>query len=163
MERARKTCQSGEFSGRVLPELFHTSPVQFIEFLKRDGNKFLNFYWNLAGEHVPEACRQDPFGLNYEFHDLGNGGLIALVHMPEPKEVGESYFCALVYRPTRRILLVTDTTRIINLEYDGEKEGKVITFASEVSKKIRKIELGPGPRPYPADFVDYVIEVIRTG
>ena len=108
--------QSRIFCARWLPSLFHGTPVRFLGFLTNDGNKFLRFYWDQAGKDLPEEQCRDDFGLNYSFRELPNKTLVTLVTLPEPHQPGETYYMALVYRPYRRLLFVSDTTKVIALE-----------------------------------------------
>jgi hypothetical protein len=163
MVQMKTICQSAEFSERVLPELFHASPAEFLKYLTRDGNKFLTFYWNLAGQNIPDSCKREPFGLDYELHDeLGGNNLIALIRMPKPRDMGDYYYSSLIFRPSRHLLLVSDMTKVINLEYGGEENGHPLTLVSEVTRKIQRVDLGQGPRPFKQDMVDFVIETLKT-
>ncbi len=108
--------QSGIFCARWLPALFHHTPERFLNLLNHDGNKFLRFYWDLAGKDLPpEKCRGS-FGLNFTFRNPARNTLITLVTLPEPQTAGETYFMALIYRPNRHLFLVSDMTKVIALE-----------------------------------------------
>ncbi|MFN7036884.1 MAG: hypothetical protein ACK4SN_11020 [Bellilinea sp.] len=157
---AEKT-QSQIFTDEVLPSLFHNSPGQFLQFLYRDGNKFLSFYWKLAGEKCPSELKRDSFGLNYYFREPASRILITMILLPEPIQDGESYFSALIYRPDRRILFVADTTKIINLEKYSPSENPTGTLMVEwTRRKVREV-IGSGPAPYQEEFYRAVIEQIR--
>lgn len=153
--------QSQIFADEVIPSLFHSSPEQFLQFLYRDGNKFLNFYWKLAGEKCPPALKRDSFGLNYNFREPASRTLITMILLPQPISDGETYFSALIYRPDRRILFVADTTKIINLEKFSPPENPTGTRMVEwTRRKVREV-IGSGPAPYQEEFYRAVIEQIR--
>ena len=98
-------------------------PEAFLNLLNRDGTRFLYFYWAEAAKKLPEAQRTDPFGLNYVIRKPGPRPdfILALITLPQPAESGEAYYSALAYRPWRRLLLVSDTTAVFNLEMDEPK------------------------------------------
>lgn len=153
--------QSQIFTDEVIPSLFHSSPGQFLQLLHRDGNKFLNFYWKLAGEKCPPDLKRDSFGLNYYFREPASRTLITMILLPQPISDGESYFSALIYRPDRRILFVADTTKIINLERVNEPGNPNGTLMVEwTRRKVREV-IGNGPTPYQEEFYRAVIEQIR--
>jgi hypothetical protein len=153
--------QSQIFADEVIPSLFHNSPGQFLEFLYRDGNKFLSFYWKLAGEKCPPELKRDSFGLNYYFREPASRLLITMILLPEPIQDGESYFSALIYRPDRRILFVADTTKIINLEKYSPPENPTGTRLVEwTRRKVREV-IGSGPLPFQEEFYRAVVEQIR--
>jgi len=104
----------------VLPALFHDAPEAFLNLLNRDGTRFLYFYWGEAAKKLPEGQRADPFGLNFVIRKPGPrpGFILALITLPQPSASGEAYYSALTYRPWRKLLLVSDTTAVLNLEMD---------------------------------------------
>jgi hypothetical protein len=104
----------------VLPALFHDSPEAFLNLLNRDGTRFLNFYWAEAAKKLPEEQLADRFGLNYVIRKPGprRDFILALITLPQPVNPGEAFYSALAYRPYRRMLLVSDTTAVFNLEMD---------------------------------------------
>jgi hypothetical protein len=110
------------FESEVLPSLFHSTPDQFFRYLERDGLKFLNFYWHTAGEKIGSSLQSQALGLTYLVRRPTNRTTIALISFPEPCKELEAYFVALIHRPLRIIpfSFVTDTTKVVALEYAGE-------------------------------------------
>ncbi|MHB0988799.1 MAG: hypothetical protein ACYC3P_09075 [Bellilinea sp.] len=104
------------FANQVLPQLFHGAPAQLWQYLNRDGTQFLNFYWDAAGEKLHRGARASSFGLNFTVEEPAPRMYAAVITLPEPKIAGEAYYAALIYRPDRRILLVSDMTRVFTLE-----------------------------------------------
>ncbi len=155
--------QSQIFTDEVIPSLFHNSPGQFLQYLYRDGNKFLTFYWKLAGEKCPANLKRDSFGLNFYFREPAARTLVTMILLPQPIVDGESYFSALIYRPDRRILFVSDTTKVINLErYIIPENPSGTRMVEWTRRKVREI-LDKNPPPYQEEFFRAVIEQIREG
>ncbi len=155
--------QSQLFADEVLPSLFHSSPEQFLQFLYRDGNKFLTFYWKLAGQKCPEDLQRDSFGLNYYFREPAPRILITMILLPEPIRLGESYFSALIYRPDRRLLFVADTTKVLNLEKADQLETPHGTRLVEWTRRRYREVIGAGPPPRQNEFYKTIIEQIKQG
>ena len=112
------------FANQVLPQLFHGAPAQVVKYLDQDGTKFLNFYWDNAAEKLHRGARASSFGLNFTIEEPAPRMYAAVITLPEPKIAGEAFYTALIYRPDRRILLVSDMTRVFTLErVDPAAEG----------------------------------------
>jgi len=149
---------SQTFTNIVLPQLFHGTPAQFMKYLERDGTKFLLFYWDQARQKQPQALRTSSFGLNFRLYTFEPRTTLVLVTLPEPAADGEAYFSALVYRPERRILLVTDMTRVFNLERGSDEHGNPDTLLVQWTTHLQREE---SLRGLPIDsqaFVDAVME-----
>jgi len=149
---------SQTFSNVVLPQLFHGSAGQFMKYLSRDGNKFLNFYWNNARERLPSNLRASSFGLNYAIYEPAPRTQLVLVTLPEPVVDGEAYYSALVYRPDRRLLLVTDKTRVFNLERTQDNQGNPATLLVQWTTHLQRVEFGPLGEPNAEVFMAAVME-----
>jgi len=149
---------SQTFSNTVLPQLFHSSPAQFIKFLERDGTKFLSFYWEQAREKLPQAMRTSSFGLNFRMYTFEPRTMLALVTLPEPAVDGEAYYSALVFRPDRRILLVTDMTRVFNLERSPDAQGNPATLLVQWTTRLQRVESVRGLPIESQAFVDAVMQ-----
>jgi hypothetical protein len=151
---------SQTFTNKVLPQLFHGAPAQFWQYLDRDGTKFLVFYWDTAREKLPVDLRASHFGLNYTVSEPAPRTRVALILLPEPKVPGEAYYSALIYRPDRRILLVTDMTRIFNLEYILDEAGQPATRLVQWDTHLQRIEypdfVAPSPEPFLAAVMQHL-------
>ncbi len=145
------------FTDQILPQLFHGAPAQLWKYLERDGTKFLNFYWDNAGENLPSNLRERPFGLNYVFREPFPRTYAAVITLPVPKCDGESYFTGLVYRPDRRILLVSDMTRLFTLEKvtneDGSATGRLVQWTTH----LERVEFPDPVEPLLNPFLDAVL------
>ena len=152
------------FETEVLPSLCHDSPEQFLYYLSRDGNKFLQFYWNEAAKNIDEKQRVPFFGLNYEIHQPSKSVTIVIITLPEPRLAPEAYFVALIYRPLRRtpFLNISDTTMVITLERASDENGQPATLLVEWDRKLRYEQLGAGPGPSLRDFYRVVCNLIAN-
>ncbi len=83
-----------EFVVHVLPSLFHNSPEQFLYYLSRDGNKFLNFYWEEAGRKIGIAQPVSSFELNYVICKPKAQTVVALITLPIPQTLSEANWCS---------------------------------------------------------------------
>lgn len=146
------------YSNQVLPELFHGAPAMFWKYLNQDGTKFLDFYWEKARETLPVDLRASSFGLNFTVSEPAMRTMVALIRLPEPKIAGESYFSALVYRPDRRILLVSDMTRVFNLEMTEGIDGNPGTLLVQWDTHLNRIEYPDDVRAHPDTFLETVLK-----
>lgn len=150
--------QSQIFCGYWLPTLFHNTPQHFLTLLNRDGNKFLRFYWDQSGKDLsPDLCR-DPFGLNHIFREPVLNTLITIVALPEPQIDGETYYMGLIFRPNRRLFLVSDMTMVLGLEKSPSPEQDAGTQLIEISRRMvrEKLRVEPIP-PHQEDFYEAVL------
>ena len=147
----------------ALPSVFHQSPVQFLYYLERDGNKFLNFYWEQVAKNFAESDRVDPYGLNYVIRLPQKDVTIAMVIMPAPQNNGEAHLEAFVYRPRRvtPILRINDMTGVFALVKAPDISGNPKTRIIERTRKGESIERGEGPPPTTDEFYRVVIELIK--
>jgi hypothetical protein len=153
------------FESEVLPSLFHSTPDQFFHYLERDGTKFLNFYWHEAGEKIDPSLHNNAFGLNYVIRNPTNRTSMALISLPEPCRELEAYFVALIHRPLRIIpfSFISDTTKVVALEYGGEGPGGAQSMLVEWTKRLAREKLGPPGQPLNLEgFYKEVKELLRT-
>jgi hypothetical protein len=164
MLRTAVKTQQKIFESEVLPSLFHSTPEHFFHYLERDGLKFLNFYWHAAGEKLDAALHSQPFGLTYLVRRPTNRTTIALITLPEPCKDLEAYFVALIFRPLRIIpfSFVTDTTKVVALEYAGEGPDGAQAVLVEWTRRLGREKLSL-ERPLDLEgFYKAVKEIIRN-
>lgn len=149
MGRVEVNTQQYIYVTKALASLFHATPDQFMKLLSQDGNIFLRFYWNRVGRDLKLTHQTPPHGLNYEIRHPARNTYIALITLPEPKVEYEAYFVALIYRPDRvtPFRLVTDTTKMLVLEFRLDRDGNPMTVLSEWSKRLKYQALRKGPDP----------------
>jgi hypothetical protein len=150
------------FTREVLPSLFHSISDLFIQYLSRDGNQFLRFYWDKAGEKFEKSEQASSFGLNYDIREPFNYVTIALITLPKPQVIGEAYFVGLIFRPLRRtpFLGISDTTKVITLEYAGNTEEDLQTILWEIDRKLARERICAGPPPQINAFFEAICNLL---
>lgn len=149
------------YATRILPDLFHGTPEEFIQLLDQRGNDFLRFYWEIASKDSLPGSNPSVFGLNYAVRTFLKETTICLITLPKPVREPEPYFAALIYRPYRRtpFLGIMDMTKVINLDWDSSQpEG---TLLREWDKHLQPEPLRPGPAPKLENFYQAVCQLIR--
>lgn len=153
---------SAIFVSEVLTSLFHDTPQLCLNFLARDGTKFLNFYWEESAKRIDPSQRRSSFGLNYDLRFPWKDAVVALIILPKPLIAGEAFYAALAYRPYRitPIFHISDATKVIALEHHPAMQGNE-TLLVEWDRKMRREKLGAGPLPVLGDFYKAVINLIK--
>ncbi len=154
--------QQTDFVQQALTDLFHTSPDQFLFLLARDGTKFLRFYWDQVGKKLPNSQLVPPFGMNYDIRNPWRNTAIALITLPKPQRVPEAYFIALIHRPNRvtPIFRISDTTKVIALEYAINEMGNDSTLMVEWTRRLEREPYHASPEPALEAFYDAVLNEI---
>jgi hypothetical protein len=148
------------FVSEALAQLFHRTPRDFFKYLHQDGNIFLRFYWDRVGKELKLPRQPAPAELTYEIRQPIPSTLVALVILPQPRIEKEAYFAAMIYRPHRvtPFLRISDTTKMLVLEYRLNREGQPITVLIEWSKRQKYLLIGRGPEPELEAFYGAVLE-----
>lgn len=151
------------FVETVLPSVFHATPADFLFYLEKDGNRFLNFYWEQAGKSFSPADRAEGYGLNHIIRKPEKSVTVAMVLLPAPQVDGEAYYEAFIYRPRRvtPILRISDITAVFTLTFVSKSEEKPKTVVIEHTRKEQLIEHGDGPDPEVEKFYLAVLDLIR--
>jgi hypothetical protein len=158
-----KANQHQNFAYEVLPILFHSQTTQFFELLRRDGLKFLSFWWDRAGLNLDESMRVSVDGLDFEIKKVGDGREMVLVKLPAPKEAPEAYYLALISRHKKRSFLpwrnyakVFALSRASDLDSTGAQNTTLV----ELTRTARYVPIGKGPRANMKDFSKAVTNII---
>lgn len=156
--------QQKGFTAQALPDLFHQAPDQFLFLLERDGTKFLRFYWDQVGKNLALEEKISPFGLNFEIRQPQRSVKITLITLPKPRLEGEAYYEALVFRPYRftGFFGVSDTTKVISLEYGFDSLGNERPLMVEWDKKLRREPVRPISEPTKEGFFAAVLKEIKN-
>jgi hypothetical protein len=151
------------FYESALPSVFHATPEDFLFYLDRDGNKFLQFYWEQAGKSVSMSDRADVYGLNYVVRKPEKAVTVAIVLLPAPQETEEAYFEAFIFRPRRvtPILRISDMTAVFAQTLECSNGEISRTNIIELTRKEKTIDHGPGPEPVVEEFYLTSLELIR--
>jgi hypothetical protein len=143
--------------------VFHGSPADFLLYLERDGNKFLQFYWDQVSKSIHPSERGESYGINYILRKPQSNVSIAIVLLPTPQIMGEAYYEAFVYRPRRvtPILRISDVTAVFALVLVSDPGEKPKTSIVEFTKKDQSIDHGVETEPVVEDFYRAVLELIK--
>ena len=110
--------------------------------------------WAIAGEQLPPRFASSMKGLDCRPIDLSDGTPCALVTLPGPQSMGESYLALMVFGARR--------PRLFTLERH-DPEGGVITMLGEWTIEPdgapRHVNYGAGPDPDP-DLLLQAVEAI---
>jgi hypothetical protein len=145
------------FANRVIPDLFHSTPDSFQFLINRDGTKFLRFYWDEAGKKLNPDQLKDAFGLNYFIRKPNARSTVIILSLPEPSFPGEAYYIALIHRPYRQLLMVSDTTTIFTLERSEPQGEDPPTTLVEWSHRLQRYEVRRGIPPGLEEFYEAVV------
>lgn len=149
-----------DYATQALPDLFHTSPEEFLYLLARDGTKFLRFYWNEVGKKLKLQQLIPPFGLNFDIRKPHSGLSVALITLPKPRIEGEAYYVALTYRPSRRSFWfgLSDMTRVMGLEYWLDEAGRERPVMVQYNRQLQRETIKNGLEPTLDGFYQSVLE-----
>jgi hypothetical protein len=148
------------FVYEAIPTIFHSDPQAFMNYLTRDGNKFLKFWWDHSGKKVKEENLASSEGLNYSIRELDKNNNLALITLPRHPEISSAYYLAL-YHPRSRwgFFIRRALTRVIVLEYSAGKEGSPRTTLAEITPSQRRVVVGQGPGPRIEEFFEAVCKL----
>ncbi|NPV78281.1 MAG: hypothetical protein HPY59_18145 [Anaerolineae bacterium] len=94
------------FAFEAIPILFHSQTNRFMEFIERDGLKFLRFWWDHVGDRMDEADRTPFEGMNFEIQQKEKDTKLVIITLPRPRHDQDAYFLALLAKPERRFAWV---------------------------------------------------------
>jgi len=151
-----------QFAYQAMPILFHNSSRQFMILLKKDGMKFLEFWWDQTAKDVEEEDRIPADGLRYEIRDYNEDKKIVLITLPHPKKVSEAYFLAMLTPPSRRYWLPwKNLARVFALQKGKSEHGQVLTRLVELTPRGIQRDMGPGSQPALLDFYAMVCDRLK--
>jgi hypothetical protein len=156
----RKKSQHYLFAHEAIVILFKNQTRTFHEYLDKDGNKFLRFWWDHVGRNVLTEYERDSAGLDHEDRKLEDGTRITLIILPDP-ELSESYFLALVKPPDNRWLFWKGLPRVIALERGEKADGTPRTILGEWTARGNHVIIGEGPEPSLEAFYDTVLKFFK--
>ena len=91
--------QAHVFAHQALPILTFTNPAKVMAVLSgADGKRFLQDAWDNAAKGCQQSDCRSAEGLSYTINPTGTTGVVAVVTLPKPQEVGEAYFVGLFAR-----------------------------------------------------------------
>jgi hypothetical protein len=142
------------FCEDAVPMIFHHSPRQFLNYLDRDGNKFLHFYWNQVAKNLAIDAGISAFGLNYVIKEPVVGTTVVMVILPVPQVEGEAHYLGLVYQPRRirPFVRLSSRTNVLALVKTGDHDEDQQTTLIETLRNGKKTDHGRGPDPNIDEF-----------
>ncbi len=158
---AEKLSQHEKYSLEVLPLIFHHENEKFMSMIKRDGVKFLEFWWDRAGLEVEESKRSSSEGLQYEIKSYPDGRDIVVVKMPSPRKAGEVYFIGLVTRPVKHSFFSwKNLARVFVLTRVEGDTAERETKLAELTRSVRYVAIGKGPKPTQKAFMGTITDLL---
>jgi hypothetical protein len=158
---AEKPSQHEKFSLEVIPLIFHHENEKFMSMIKRDGVKFLEFWWDRAGLEVGESKRSSCEGIHFDIKSYSDGRDIVIIKLPAPRNAGEVYFLGMVTRPLKRsIFSWRNLARVFVLTRDDLESVDRQTQLAEITRSARYVAIGKGPKPTQKIFLDTIIGIL---
>lgn len=167
MEEADARRHHYDFAHRVLPQLVHRAPREFLEAVRREGEGFLGRVWENAGRGLPVAERLPPAGLAAWVERAADSEVV-LVALPEPEGATEAHFVAAIVLPARKGWFGKgkgkEGARYFTLERTEEADGSAGTALGEwrIGSRGEAIHAnhGTGPRPERAAFLAAICRLL---
>lgn len=153
--------QHFNYAFEALPVIFHSQTKDFFTYLERDGNQFLEFWWNHVGMRLDDDKLSEFDGVSYEVRDLPEKeSTLVLVKLPPPQHDYEAYYLGLVRTPQKRWPVRVSNTRVFALErLPREISSTGINFG-EITPRGRYLRLGACTTSDYTKFSDLVIKTV---
>jgi hypothetical protein len=158
---AEKPSQHEKYSLEVIPLIFHHETDKFMSMVRRDGEKFLQFWWDRAGLEVDESKRSSSEGIQFEIKSYSDGREIVLLKLPAPQKAGEVYFLGMVTRPLKRsIFSWKNLARVFVLTRADVDGADRQTTLAELTRSARYVAIGKGPKPTQNAFLGTITDLL---
>jgi hypothetical protein len=143
-----KKSQAINFAFEVIPLMFHSQTTDFIKYIKQDGLKFLEFWWDYIGERLEGGQECSFEGMDYKFVDLDGKNTMIILTMPQPHDPGEAHYLVLVAKPERHFGWVRlPSTRVVALINKPTEEDPQGTELGDITPRGRYVPIRKGPTP----------------
>ncbi|MEC4747522.1 hypothetical protein [Methylomicrobium sp. Wu6] len=151
------------FAHRFLPQVAFENPARFFDCLVADGNDFLLWLWEQCAAYLEQSEHLAPDGLSFALERLKDDTVAALIEMPPPTGVAETYFVAVAYQPERQRLQQTrlGKTRYFTLEFSEAFDGRARTVLGEWTSDGNHANFGDGPMAAREAFLNDVIRLLE--
>jgi hypothetical protein len=149
LKKQHEISQHRQFSYRAIPTIFHSQTQDFVDYLEKDGMKFLKFWWDHTGNEVDVDCLSPMKGMTYEIREYGDGRRIVLLTLPPPQNQPEAFFLAMVTRPRKKHFLIwKNYSHVYALRLVGDLGAEPRTELGEITpRRVNYYPIGPGPNP----------------
>jgi hypothetical protein len=144
------------FAHRAVPRAFLRDPAPIMGILgSKDAMSFLGGMWDIIDREVEPQERIDRQGLAVDCYELSHDVFVAMVTMPAPQRVLESFFVALVAR------LEGDTfARALTLDLAGPPGSDPLVGILEWDAEGNRTLLDATSKPEASAFVDAIEALI---
>lgn len=157
--------QSFLFAHKALPVLTFADPGKTMAILTGpDADKFLLDAWDSIGKHCEESMLRPSEGLSLSISPAGTTGLVVVIRMPEPADIGEAFFAAIISRfenPQEPDIEHLKWTRLFTLELGVHPVTEMpCPMLCEWTPDGEHINLGEGSSLDERDFVELTLDVL---
>ncbi len=156
--------QHYNFGHEALPILFHTQTKDFLEYIQKDGLKFLRFWWDHVGERLDDSQLVPFAGMKYEIQEIPEKkSKVILIHMPHPTDFDEFHWMALIKKPEIRspfVYVKIPTTRVFALSHVPLSKSETGTLIYEITPRARYLLAGPGTQVTKEAFFNAVYKIV---
>ena len=150
------------FSHTFLKENFFSDPKKTIEGFRSLGAEYARLIWTLGGKRLPPNEVMSPEGLGCQVKELPHDISLAVITLPPPKRVPETYFVALVYRSDHKFLMPREgLKRYFTLEFTAPSQDEHRTVLCERTEDGSHCNYGSGLAPTVAGFSDSLIKFFK--
>jgi hypothetical protein len=157
-----KKSQAINFAYEVVPVMFHSQTTDFITYIKRDGLKFLEFWWNYIGEQLEKGQECTFEGMDYKLVDLDGKNTMIIVTMPQPRDPGEALYLILVAKPERRFAWVRlPSTHVLALISRPTEDDPLATELGEITPRGIYVRIRKGPVPNIQTMTNIGMELVK--
>jgi hypothetical protein len=149
------------FAFEAIPIIFHSETNHFMEYLERDGIKFLQFWWDHVGDRLDQSLHVPFEGIKYEVQAYGKDTQLVMITLPPPMEDLQAYFIALLAKPERRFgpVRIPNTRAFALRRVDNEDSPH--TVVGELTPRGIFIPINSGIDPTPEAFQLAICDIIR--
>lgn len=149
--------QHYNFTHEALPMVFHGNQGHFFEYLERDGEKFLRFYWNHLTKNLGVLIQSSFEGISYQIKELDPKTKAAFIHLPPPTSVGEVYSLLLVKLPEKFQIFRVGFTKVFALQLEEFNDDQnPITGIYEITPRGRNVRILDGNSSDQEDFIQKI-------
>ncbi len=155
--------QHYNFTHEALPMVFHGNAEHFFEYLDRDGDKFLRFYWNHLTKNLGVLIESSYEGINFQIRELNPKTKAAFIHLSTPATVGEVYCMLLVKLPEKFQIFRVGFTRVFALQLEGiDIDQKPLTGVYEITPRGRNVRILDGISTDQEEFIRMVKHYLKV-
>jgi hypothetical protein len=159
----RQKNQAINFSYEVIPLMFHSQTNDFLDYLERDGLKFLEFWWDYIGNQLPDEQKCSFEGMDYQVNELEQiHTTMVTITLPPPQSDGEVYYLVLLKKPEKHFSWVRlPNTRILALVKRPTEQDPNGTELGDMTPRANYVRIRKGPAPSLENMNRTVLDLIK--